>query len=337
MALIKTKGTRIVGLISVVPQNKEDNLDLTYLSESERDQLILHTGIRFRRRIFSDKATVKKLFQNATTQLLEKMNWDKNSIDMLICVTQTAKTSIPSIACQLHGDMGFPNSTLAYDINSGCSGFVYGLQTVSALLQSLEKKSARAVLCCGDISSSLIDPKDATVQPIFSDAVSAIAIEKGGNLMETTGYFNLETDGSGQKAICVTDEKDTQAFMTLNGIDVFNYSIQLVPNNIKSLFSFAEKKIDFPDLYVFHQANKIINDSIGRKLKLETDKTPSTLYDYGNTASASIPLTLGLAWNESFKKSGWILLSGFGVGFSVASAIIQFDPILCESPIEIEC
>lgn len=336
MALLKTSGTRIIGLLSVVPKHIEDNLALSYMNETQRDQLVLHTGIRYRRKIDSNETGVKEFFQTAIIKLLDKLHWEKSSIDILICVTQTAKISIPSISCQLHGDMGFSENVMCYDINSGCSGFVYGLNTVSTLLSSMEKKNARAILCCGDVSSSLIDPKDPSVQPIFSDAVSAIAIELQEDIETVTGYFNLQTDGSGQKAICMSNEKDSNRYMSLNGIDVFNYSVQLVPKNIRSLFTFADKTWDFPDLFVFHQANKIINDSISRNLKLEGKKVPSTLYEYGNTASASIPLTLGKAWNSGMKKSGWVMISGFGVGFSVASAIIRFDPIVCEAPIEIE-
>lgn len=336
MALIKTRGTKIVGLISVVPKFTEDNLSLQNISEQERDQLVLHTGIRFRRKVSSAAVEVKDLFENAITRLLGKLQWDKSSIDILICVTQTSKISIPSTSCQMHGDMGFSENTLCYDINSGCSGFVYGLNTISALLSSIEKKDARAILCCGDISSSLIDPADPSVQPIFSDAVSAIAIEKNEDPESVTGYYNLQTEGNGQKAIFMTQQKGMPAFMSLNGIDVFNYSVQLVPKSIRTLLTFADRSIDFPDLIVLHQANKIINEAIRKNLKLDIEKVPSILYDYGNTASASIPLTLGKAWNTGIKKSGWVLISGFGVGFSVASAIIQFDPIVCEPPIELE-
>lgn len=336
MALSKTKGAKIMGLISVVPKYTEDNLALQHINEKDREQLVFHTGIRFRRKINSGEIEVKDLFQTAITKLVDKLQWETSSIDILICVTQTPKISIPSISCQLHGDLGLLENTLCYDINSGCSGFIYGLHTVSTLLSSIEKKKARAILCCGDISSSLINPADPSVQPIFSDAVSAIGLEMNEDTENITGYFNLQTDGSGQKAIFMSNEKDGDNYMSLNGIDVFNYSVQLVPKNIKDLLNFANKTIGFPDLLVLHQANKIINDSIRRNLKIEVEKVPSTLYEYGNTASASIPLTLGKAWKSNSKKSGWVMVSGFGVGFSVASAIIEFDPTVCEEPIELD-
>jgi len=331
MALSKIYGIEIKGLESVVPDKIEDNLELPFISQNDREALVQHTGIRYRR-ILKDEIEIKKLYQKGIENILSKLNWDSSSIDVFICVTQTTKVSIPSVSCQLHGDLKMSTDTLCYDINSGCSGFVYGMHTVSTLLSSLDKKNGRALLCCGDISSQLIEPNDKSSKPIFSDAVSVIAIENSVENSSVTGYFNLQTDGSGQNAIFTENSDSNNQYMKLNGIDIFNYSIKLVPNNIIKLLEFANQTLDFPDLFVFHQANKLINDSISKRLNINSDKVPSSLYDYGNTASASIPLTLGNAWNDKQSKSGWVVISGFGVGFSVASALIKFNPIYFAPP-----
>lgn len=335
MALSKTRGSKIEGIVTIVPKNIEDNLKLELVSDSDKEDLILHTGIRFRRTANPNQG-VKELYSKGIERLLERLNWDINSIDILICVTQTSQVSIPSIACQLHGDLKFSNDTLCYDINSGCSGFVYGLHTLNTLIASVEKNNARAILCCGDISSQLIDPMDKSVKPIFSDAISVIGVETTEDKTAVCGYFNLQTDGSGQNAIYTKIDPNKNQYMRLNGIDVFNYSVKLVPQNILDLLVFSKKDINFPDLYVFHQANKIINDFICRRLKLEMEKVPNSFYEYGNTASASIPLTLGTIWDKTITKSNWILLSGFGVGFSLASALIHFEPKFCSAPEEFE-
>lgn len=330
MALSKTSGTQIQGIISVVPQTTVDNLSFELLPIEEREAIVKHTGIRFRK-IAAKTTSVKDLFATAIEALLKKLEWEKESIDVLICVTQSPNMLIPSVSNRLHGDLDFPVSTLCFDINSGCSGFVYGLYTVNSMLSGLQKTDARAILCCGDLSSQLIEPNDKSVQPIFSDAISAIGIDKSTDPSIVNAFFNLETDGKGQNAIAMA----TDQFMRLNGIDVFNYSVKNVPGNIENLLQFASKSVENPDLFVFHQANKLINESIRKKLKINPEKVPYSLYEYGNTASASIPLTLGTIWEHSEKKSGWILLSGFGVGFSIGSALIQFDPKFCFSPIEV--
>lgn len=334
MAFSKAKGSQIVGIHSVVPRNVEDNLELELISEADREALIHHTGIRFRRAASSDQ-NVQQLFQIATERILQKVNWNPDSIDVLICVTQTPSMVIPSVSNRIHGNLNLNSEALCFDLVAGCSGFVYGLQTIQAILSNISKENKRAILCCGDISTQLIDSNDKSVKPIFSDAVSAIAIENCSDINEITGYFNLQTEGKGQAAIEMKNDDLGNSFMRLNGIDVFNYSVNLVPKNILNLFEFAEKEIDFPDLFVFHQANKLITESIRRKLKVPVEKVPYSLYEFGNTASASIPLTLNTIWNQHVSKNGWILISGFGVGFSMASGIIRFDPKICEIPEEV--
>ncbi len=332
MATAKISGTRIVGIVSVVAPNTTDNLSSAQLPESTRDSLVHHTGIRYRKHADQD-STINDYFGFAIKELIKQLKWDLASIDALICVTQTPQLSIPSVACQLHGELAFTQATLAFDINSGCSGFVYGLHAVSSLLASIDKPKKRAIMCCGDLSSTLTHPTDLSVIPIFSDAVSAIAVEVDNSDKEITGYFNLETAGSGQHAIALTPHEDGKKYMTLNGIDVYNYSVSMVPNNILQLLSFADKKVDFPDYYFLHQANKLINDSICKKIAVPFEKAPSTLYDYGNTASASIPLTINTAWKKEQSSNKWVLLSGFGVGFSVASCLLKFDPDICNKPL----
>ncbi len=313
MALSKINGLQLKGLITVMPSNKEDNQFLQLISEEERDQLIKHTGIRYRRVAKTD-ANIKTLFTLGVSKLLTKLNWKASEIDVLICVTQSPQTNIPAISCQIHGDFGFSESAICFDINLGCSGYVYGIHTIGSLLKSIQKENPKAILCCGDLSSHLIDKNDRTTVPIFSDAISVTALEL--NASDVPSFFNLETAGAGQEAIYTTNN-----IMKLNGIDVFNYSLKMVPKHVQDLLNFSGTDNLLVDGYIFHQANKLINDAIGKRLNIPEQKRPSTLYEYGNTASASIPLTLGLFTEE--KNCNQVLLCGFGVGFSVASALIH--------------
>jgi 3-oxoacyl-[acyl-carrier-protein] synthase-3 len=331
MALSKHIGTEIVGIVTVLPKETEDNLDLDLLTSEERQALVNHTGIRFRK-VAPKETTIRDLFERSIERLLEKTGWEKESIDVLICVTQSPEMVIPSVSCRLHGDLNFPNQTMCFDINSGCSGFVYGLNTVSGLLSGITDRNSRAILCCGDLSTHLISSSDKSVRPIFSDGVSAIAIERNHQNTEISGYFNLGTAGKGQQAIEIKENEFGEQKMQLNGIDVFGYSVKFVPQNIQDLIHFSKQSIDTPDLFVFHQANKLINESIRKKLSIPEEKVPYSISEYGNTASASIPLTLGTVWKKHQSTSGWILVSGFGVGFSVASALIKFNPKFCEEP-----
>ncbi len=329
MAITRHRGIKISGIVNVIPELSEDNLQLTIINEEERAKLVEHTGIRYRR---ISLLPVKNLFEKGIKEAIDLTGWTYDDIDVLICVTQTPELSIPSIACQLHGDLGFKQKTICYDINSGCSGYVYGFHTVASILASISKDKTRALLCCGDVSTHLLSPEDTSTRPIFSDAVSVTAIEYNVNDSNITARFNLETMGNGQSAIYTELNAQNNRIMRLNGIDVFAYSVKYVPQNIETLIQSAEMPNEMPSIYVFHQANKLINDAISRKLKLTSDMVPHTLETYGNTASASIPITLCTRLNE---MNNWVLLSGFGVGFSVASVLINISNFVPHKTIEI--
>lgn len=333
MALCKFVGPEIRGVVNVVPHHTEDNLELELLAPEERHALVAHTGIRFRK-IAPRHHSVQHYFEKAVETLLHKTSWNASEIDVFICVTQSPEMVIPAVSCRIHGNLNMGKQTLCFDINSGCSGFVYGLNTVYALLSGLGKKNGKAILCCGDLSTHLIEPNDKSVRPIFSDGVAAVAIENRVDEASNASFFNLETDGSGQHAIEMQTTFKNENFMRLNGIDVFNYSVRSVPQNITDLFQFAGNSPETVDLFVFHQANKLINESIRKKLNVPAEKVPYSLYDYGNTASASIPMTIATDWKRDSMNSGWLLLSGFGVGFSIGSALVHFNPLSCDGPIE---
>ncbi len=325
MALSRLAGFQLDGVVIVMPAQTEDNSDLEGFSDFEKEQLILHTGIKYRR-VVDSTAEIMNYFQTGISTLLKQLNWDASEIDVLICVTQTIKTPIPSLACKLHGTLNFLQHTLCFDINSGCSGYVYGLHTAMSLMHSLANPNAKAILCCGDFSSQLINRKDKSILPIFSDAVSVTGLAK----TETghTSVFNLETDGSGRNAISVADQ-----FMQLNGIDVFNYSLKLVPGHMRNLLRIAEIEKPEDEVFIFHQANKLINDALIKRLQLTPANVPGTLFEFGNTASASIPLTLGcFLQNHSASRA---VLCGFGVGFSLASALVHLSPRYSFSIIEL--
>jgi 3-oxoacyl-[acyl-carrier-protein] synthase-3 len=329
MAITKHHGIKIQGIVNVIPEQLEDNLHLTLLEESDRQKLIDYTGIRYRR---ISRLPVKSLFARGIEELLKLTEWRQEDIDILICVTQTHETSIPSIACQLHGELNFTQQTMCYDINSGCSGYVYGLQTIASILATVNKEGARALFCCGDVSTHLLSESDTSTQPIFSDAISVTAVEYESKNNDITAYFNLETIGKGQTAIYSEINNENKKIMRLNGIDVFAYSVKYVPQNIQALIETAKISNESINAYIFHQANKLINDAIVRKLNLNSELVPQTLSIYGNTASASIPITL---CTNLEKIHNWVILSGFGVGFSVASAAIKLPKLLKCKTIEI--
>lgn len=333
MAITKHQGLCLKAIVNVLPSNVEDNLDLALIAHAdERQKLIDHTGIRFRR---ITQKPVLDLFKIGIEDIFKLVDWSINEMDVLICVTQSPDSNMPSVACKLHGDLNFNQQTLCYDINAGCSGYVYGLQTIAAILATINKPNPKAILCCGDTSSKMLFKNDTATQPIFSDAVSVTAITYNTKEQPNQTYFNLETFGSGQKAIYTEINTLNEKKMRLNGIDVFNYSVKYVPQNINALLMAANISLVEPTAYILHQANKLINDAICKKLTITAEKAPQTLTKYGNTASASIPITLCHLLNLINHNPNWIVLCGFGVGFSVASALIYIPANLPHKLLEI--
>ncbi len=347
MAIFNIPNIAIKGLVASVPKNKVENKTYPYHSKIEKEQFEATTGIK-NRRVVSKGQTALDLCIAATQRLMEELKWEPNDIQLLIFVTQTPDYKFPGNAPIAQDRLSLNKNTIAFDVNLGCSGYVYGLSIIASLLSNIKGK---ALLLVGDVSTLYLNEKDKTTAPLFSDAGSASAIEYNTQLKDI--IFNLQTDGSGYNAIIcknggaknVTTHQSLDIDvktgrrpidMKLNGIDVFNFSRREVIPNIKELLIASDKKINEIDFLLLHQANKFMNDFIIKKLNIFPYKAPSSLEEYGNTSSASIPLTIATKLRIStFSKSKNVLLSGFGVGFSWASCIISIENLKCLELIEV--
>ncbi len=343
MALFTTNGMKMVGVAAAVPKEKESNLDYERITEAERKLLIKTTGICFRH-IAPAGLTTSDLCQFASEKLIADLQWDKNEIDLLIFVSQSPDHFLPATSVLLQHKLGLSKTTAAFDIMLGCSGYVYGLSVISSLIASGGFK--KALLLTGDISTHGISRTDKSTWPLFGDAGTATAMEYDAT---SKTHFNLQSDGSGANAIIIPDGGlrhpiSEKTFVTeevekgvirhrrnlwLNGLDVFNFSVREAPININTLMQFAHCTQDEIDYFIFHQANLLMDETIRKKLKIPAEKVPYSLYDFGNTSSASIPLTIVSQLKNQTQKPTKLLLSGFGVGLSWGSAIFETGNICC--------
>lgn len=332
MPIFNIQGGKIRSIVNVIPQKIKDNLEEELIPVAERESLVAHTGIRYRRTFQNKSITITELFVQGISHTLDALQWDASSISAIVCVTQTPETHIPAVSCLLHNEFNFNVSTACLDINLGCSGYIYGLHQTLCLLQNQLDGYGRALLCCGDITSKLIE-NDKTSTPIFSDGVSITAVEFDTKTPNNGSpfIFNLETLGSGHTAIR-SEYENNKEVMRLNGIEVFNYSVQFVPKHIKELLNYINA--EDVSVVVLHQANKLINDAITKRLPTPNAEFPSTLFQYGNMASASIPITLVDYLTNNKPKSNQLLLSGFGVGFSMGTVAITLDSTVYLTTIE---
>jgi 3-oxoacyl-[acyl-carrier-protein] synthase-3 len=328
-------GVAIRGIRACVPAQSRRLEDEDLIPEAaERDRLIKSIGV-VSRRVAPTGLCTSDLCQAAAEKLMAQLGWEKDSIDVLILVTQSADYVIPATACVLQDRMGL-GSCLAFDINLGCSGYTYGLWTAASLLKTLKVsgRPARALLLAGDISTSKLLDDDRSTIPLFGDAGSATALEADDAAGPWHGVFG--TDGSGGEHITVRagamrgsllppkvphapDVAETlyrDARLHLNGAEVFNFTLKQVPLLAKAIFETSNSGVDDVDYVLFHQANAFMLNHLRKKVGLPEDKVPIALESFGNTSSASIPLAIASHLAEPMTQPQRLIFMGFGVGWS---------------------
>jgi 3-oxoacyl-[acyl-carrier-protein] synthase-3 len=339
MAFITYSKIGIKAIAACVPSNKFNNKDLGYLiSNDEIEKTINAIGIKERRIADADTCT-SDLCYKAARQLIEENDIDVNTIDVLLFLSQTPDYKLPATAPLLQSRLGLPNTTACLDLSLGCSGYVYGLSAAFAYasMQGIN----RVLLLVGDTISKLTSPYDKVNWPLYGDAGTATLIEKGDY---QDSYFELMSDGSGAKSLIIpagecrqsataenlqiterengNRRSDNQLYM--DGMEVFNFSLRIVPRSIKNMLTVLNKNPNDIDHLIFHQANKFMLEFLVKKLKFDEGKVPYSIDRYGNTVSASIPLTIVSELEDKFKDKK-VILCGFGVGLSWGTAYIVFQ------------
>ena len=344
MGLSTLRHVRFAGMASCVPKRVLSNIDDCPPSlKSERARLIRNIGIETRRicpewQYFSDLAFI------AAERLLADLKWERSEIDALIVISQSPDYLIPSTAIILQDRLGLSNATIAYDVNLGCSAYPFGLHLLGNMISAGSIK--KALLLVGDKCATVRDP-------LFSDAGTATALEFSTDAPPM--YFDLNSDGAGYKAIMlpVGGHREPYAYyhgiptrdehgqmhwpndLILDGPAVLSFSTQKVPPAVEATAAYAGLKLDDINYFVFHQANRMINDTIRKKLRLTDDRVPSTLKEFGNTSGASIPVTMTARLRDAMEaEKKKLLLCGFGIGLSWGTCILDIDGAVLPEMIE---
>jgi 3-oxoacyl-[acyl-carrier-protein] synthase-3 len=352
MAIFSIPGVKLAGLAATVPLNELSNMEFATIPESERKLYVRTTGID-KRRVAKPGTCTSDLCEHAAKELLNALGWKPEELQVLVFLSQTPDYITPATATILQTKLGLPKTCMAFDINLGCSGYPYGLSVVASLLSHMP--GAKGLLLAGDVSSACVSEKDKSAAPIFSDAGSATALWQ--HVDAPLIHFNLETDGRGYDAIIIPhggyrepitptslqlEEESpgvvrSKNHLVLKGINIFNFSVQEAPKNVRALLGHLALGIQDVDYYVFHQANMVINESIRKKLGLTPEQTPLTLGRFGNTSSATIPITIASELQDIVtQKPHRLLLSGFGVGLSWGAAVVETDGLVCLPVLEVD-
>jgi len=356
MAFCEFKNVCMVGVAAGVPKQTFRNLevkceDYGIAAAYSAEEFVKLTGVEERR--ISKTLTTSDLAFAAAERLISDLGWRKDEVDALIFVSQTPDYILPATACILQNRLGLSKECYAADISLGCSGWVYGLSIASSLMSGGDFQ--KVLLMAGDAKGRVEISGRKEVDPLFGNAATVTALEyrEGAN-----GFrFHFGTDGSGYDAIITPDggsrnpvnpetsfrfedidgTKYCRLDTRMKGMDVFAFGITTAPKSIRKLaerFGFDYQDRDY---FLFHQANKLMNDTIAKKLKLDPEKVPSSLRRFGNTSSASIPLTLaselkGKVENRIVK----FLCCGFGVGLSWGTVAFETNHLVVSPLVEVE-
>lgn len=296
--------------------------------EKEVETSIKVAGIE-RLHFTADGETASDLCFRAAENIFEHEGLDRNSIDGLVFVSEHPDYHGPATSCVLQGRLGLSKECVCFDINYGCSGYIYGIFQAASLIGS--GACNRVLVLAGNTNSKTVDKNRRSSYMVFGDAGSATVVEKG----EDSLGFHIMTNGYDYKTVL----NPSRGFRhwpenlypdfklegsEMQGDDVFAFIISVGPKSIKEVLGLVGWDKDEVDFYGLHQATKVTIDFMSKKLKLAyPERAPFDIMNYGNTSSTTVPMVL-TDWPyraEGINTSTWhkVILSAYGIGLSWGS------------------
>lgn len=299
----------IRGIETVFPKRKVDNQEyVELLGERKVKKQVKLTGIKSCY-VADSHETAEDMCTEAARCLMNRLGWSKDEICGLIMVTQTPSVIMPSTAFLIQKRLDLSENCVVFDVNLGCSGYTSGLTILGGMLSNMEEGS-KMLLLVGDTVTKCLAPEDIQSKMMFGDAGTATGLEvvKG----KTLSYMQKSLGQEYDKIYM----KDCHDYFHMDGMEVFRYTINQVTGYVKGFmerFHLTDEDIDY---YVFHQAQKHIVDNVAEFCGIHKDKLLISYEDYGNTAGASIPVTLTENKDKLSDGKKRCLMCGFGVGLS---------------------
>jgi 3-oxoacyl-[acyl-carrier-protein] synthase-3 len=234
--------------------------------------------------------------------------------------TCSPDTFFPSTACQVQAALGAENAA-AFDMSAACAGFLFGLNTAYAYINSGVYK--KVLVIGADIMTRFVDWKDRGTCVLFGDGAGAVVLEAS-----ETGLFSSVqyADGSRGKVLsCSVGYEKRSSYLQMDGQEVFKFALKTVPDCIEEVLEKGNIEKEKVKYYVLHQANSRILSGVAKKLREKEEKFPMNIQKYGNTSAASIPILLDEMNREGKLEKGDILvLAGFGAGLTWGSTLLQW-------------
>ena len=345
MAFLNIAHVAVKGMAACVPPKTEETRDIEFYTPEEADNVIASTGV-IRKHIVGDSGvTGCDLCLRAAERLLDQLGWERDSVDLVCNVTQTSDYINHPNVFVIHEKLGLKNDCMCLDLYHGCPGWVVGMMTVTSLLSHGTMK--RCLLLDGDNISSMQWALDHESRPLFGDCGTATALEfdpeakpmlfeTGANsidgkalIHEQGGCRHPYTMDSLQKELDMRSGKMEPVENGMDGMSVFSFGISTPPKSIKRLCEQGGIDLNQIDKLVLHQANLFMVQKIAKKLKVEPERVPISLGEYGNVTSATIPLTIVSQCADDYQQRPMKTIAcGFGTGLSWASIYMETENLV---------
>lgn len=325
------KRSRIVGIGTKAPDQVLDNHELEKMVETSDEWIQTRTGIR-ERRIGGEGTVTSDLANEACRTALERAGLEPTDVDLLVLATATPDMPLPSTACHVQRKLGAKNAAV-FDVEAGCSGFLYALSTADAFIQSGKSKTALVVGV--EMLSRVTNWKDRTTCVLFGDGAGAAVLtaDDGDRGVLST---HLHSDGEGWDLICIPGGgtqhpqgektlKENLHYIHMQGRQTFKVAVNSLVSVCKEALEHNDVTVDDIDHVVSHQANSRIISATMDRLKVPDEKVHVNLDRYGNTSAASIPITMDeVLADGKIKEGDLILMAAFGAGLTWGSALVRW-------------
>jgi 3-oxoacyl-[acyl-carrier-protein] synthase III len=328
-------GIQITGVGAYVPNKTVTNYDLAREVDTTHEWIASRTGI-LERRISEPDEAPSDMACKAALCCLNHARVDREDIDLIIVACATPDQSQPAVACMVQEKLGIADRNCpAFDVNSVCAGFVFALNVAQSMMLTAPRQFRKTLVIGADAFSKILNWNDRRTCVFFGDGAGAVLLSQTGD-SEQSIHFCLGSDGRGNSYIQVPaggtrvpvsvevlgNRLNT---FVMDGPKVWDFAVKTVPQTIRCLLAEYGLTPDDLDLVVLHQSNLRMIEAIMSSLGLSMERTVTTVEKYGNTAAASIPLTLQAAVETGRLHPGSrVMLCGFGGGLSWGSALINW-------------
>jgi 3-oxoacyl-[acyl-carrier-protein] synthase-3 len=328
-------GVRITGIGAYVPDHVMTNHELAMRIDTSHDWITSKTGIVERRIAAPDEAP-SDMGCEAARRALAHAGVEASSVDLIVVACATPDQSQPAVACLVQEKLGISATQCpAFDVNSVCSGFIFALTTAQGMMLSAPEQYKNVLVIGADAFSKIMNWQDRRTCVFFGDGAGAVLLTQSPRDSDRI-HFQRGSDGRGARFIQVpgggtrlpaTPEVIAQRLntFTMDGPKVWDFAVDSVPRVVRSLLAAHDMTTDDLDLLILHQSNLRMLEAIMKSLEMPMSKTVTTVERYGNTAVASIPLTLQKASADGLLQPGaQVMMCGFGGGLSWGAALLTW-------------